>query len=255
MRRLAYVAGTILTAATPALAEEPGAFALADPFAVSDAETRYQAAPVQADDLFSRSDLSEGAALTTRRLETRRGAVSDQLSVTTRADYARSPAEAAYADPSYDVRFRRSWTGQLGRNTEGVSATLTPHLGVGYDRRGGSTEAGATLRIGRDLVPDGQDRFGDRSRWYVYAAGSGRAVGYNFARDRDGGYARSGMSHDAGAFLGDASLGVAMRKGPIQGSVGVVYREIENKDFNAGGGVDNDVSEGLIAFQLSIRPD
>ena len=120
------------------------------------------------------------------------------------------------------------------------------------------TEAGATLRIGRDLdrlVPEGEDAFGQRARWYVYAAGSGRAVGYNWARNRDGGYARSGVSHDSGAFLGDASLGVALRRGAVQSSIGLVYREIEAEGLRAGPGVDTDVSEGLIAFQLSIKPE
>ena len=56
-------------------------------------------------------------------------------------------------------------------------------------------------------------------------------------------------------FLGDASVGVAMRKGAIQGSLGLVYREIETEGLRAGNGVDTDVSEGVIAFQLSIKPE
>ena len=100
----------------------------------------------------------------------------------------------------------------------------------------------------------GADRFGDRARWYLYAAGSGRAVGYNFARTRDGDYARSGVSQDKGAFLGDASVGVAYRRGAMQGSFGVVYREIKAEGLRGGEGFDREVSEGLVAFQLSIRP-
>jgi choline dehydrogenase-like flavoprotein len=111
----------------------------------------------------------------------------------------------------------------------GLDVTLSPHLGVGLGSRGGSTEAGATLRIGPDLdqmVPDGGEMFGQRPRWYLYAAGSGRAVGYNWARNRDGEFARSGVSHDSGVFMGDASLGVAMRRGPVQSSIGLIYREL-----------------------------
>ncbi len=104
------------------------------------------------------------------------------------------------------------------------------------------------------LVPDGTAAFGERTRWYLDAAGSGTAVGYNFARNRDGDYARSGISRDSGAFLGDASIGVALRKGDMQGSFGVVYREIEAEGMT-GHGIDNDVTEGLVAFQLSIKPD
>ncbi|RZJ06172.1 MAG: DUF2219 family protein [Brevundimonas sp.] len=165
---------------------------------------------------------------------------------------------AALETEHYDVTYTRGWTGALGQTENGLDVTLTPHVGVGVGSRGGVTEAGATLKIGPDLdnlVPDGGERFGNRARWYLYAAGSGRAVGYNFARTRDGDFARSGMSHDAGNFLGDASIGVAMRRGAVQSSVGLVYREIETEGFNAGAGVDTDVSEGLIAFQLSIKPE
>ncbi|WP_305610405.1 lipid A-modifier LpxR family protein [Brevundimonas sp.] len=165
---------------------------------------------------------------------------------------------AAWEAEHYDLTYTRGWTGTLGQTASGLDVTLTPHIGVGVGSRGGATEAGATLRIGRDLdrlVPDGGETFGERPRWYLYAAGSGRAVGYNFARTRDGDFARSGVSHDAGSFLGDASLGVAMRRGAVQGSVALVYREIEVEELRGGNGIDTDVSEGLIAFQLSIKPE
>ena len=80
-------------------------------------------------------------------------------------------------------------------------------------------------------------------------------MGYNFARTRDGDYARSGYTQDKGSFLGDASIGVAYRKGDMQTSFGVVYREIDaGKGLRGMNGLDTDVSEGLLAFQLSIRP-
>lgn len=195
------------------------------------------------------------------------GGFNDRLRLRTegnvrRADGAPVPPSpldrAGWDTEHYDVSYVRGWTETLGRTGSGLDVTLTPHVGVGVGSRGNSTEAGATLRIGRNLdrlVPDGTEAFGERPRWYVYAAGSGRAVGYNFARTRDGDYARSGVSHDSGNFLGDASIGVAMRKGAVQSSVGLIYREIEAKGLRAGHGVDTDVSEGVIAFQLSIKPE
>jgi len=169
------------------------------------------------------------------------------------------PLDAAALEAEhYDLTWTRGWTETLGQTENGLDVTLTPHLGVGVGSRGQVTEAGATLRIGRDLdrlVPEGEEAFGGRPRWYVYAAGSGRAVGYNWARDRDGDYTRSGVSHDSGAFLGDASIGVALRRGPVHSSIGLVYREIEPEGLRRGEGVDTDVSEGLIAFQLSIKPE
>lgn len=195
------------------------------------------------------------------------GAYNDRLRLRTEGRIRREdgaplppgPLDAAALDAEhYDVSYTRGWTETLGRTQSGLDVTLTPHIGVGVGSRGSSTEAGATLRIGPDLdrmVPDGSEAFGERQRWYIYAAGSGRAVGYNFARTRDGDYARSGVSHDSGNFMGDASIGVAMRRGAIQSSIGLVYREIETEGLRAGHGVDTDVSEGLIAFQLSIKPE
>ncbi|MFN7237796.1 MAG: DUF2219 domain-containing protein, partial [Brevundimonas sp.] len=104
------------------------------------------------------------------------------------------------------------------------------------------------------MVQNGRAAFGERARWYLFAAGSGRAVGYNWARTRDGDFASSGVSHDSGAFLGDASVGLAWRRGAMQSSVGLVYREIDAREL-LGDGFDRDVSEGLVAFQLSIKPE
>ena len=165
---------------------------------------------------------------------------------------------AAYDAEHYDLTFTRGWTGTLARMASGLDITLSPHLGVGVGSRGSTTEAGATLRIGPDLdqlMPAGEATFGQRPRWYLYAAGSGRAVGYNWARTRDGEFAGSGVSHDAGVFIGDASLGLAMRRGPVQSSFGLIYRELGPEGVRIGEGVDSDVSEGVIAFQLSIKPE
>ena len=169
------------------------------------------------------------------------------------------PMDAATLDAeAFDLTYTRGWPTAIARTDSGLEVSLTPHAGVGIGSRGGSAEAGATLKIGNDLdrmVPDGAEAFGDRPRWYVYAAGSGRAVGYNFARDRDGSFARSGVSHDSGAFIGDASLGVAMRQGPVHGAVGLIYREVSVEGLRTGHGIDNDVDEGMVAFQLSIKPE
>jgi hypothetical protein len=167
-------------------------------------------------------------------------------------------AALALDDQAYDLTYSRGWPTAIARTASGLEVSLTPHAGIGIGSSGGSAEAGATLRIGSGLerlVPDGQDAFGDRPRWYVYAAGSGRAVGYNFARNRDGDFARSGYSHDSGAFIGDASVGLAMRRGALQGSIGLVYREVEVKGLRVGEGIDDDVDEGMFAFQLSIKPE
>jgi len=165
---------------------------------------------------------------------------------------------AAFEADGYDVTYTRGWPVARGYTASGLEVSLTPHAGIGVGDRGGRAEAGATLTIGSDLdnmVPEGTAAFGERARWYLYAAGSGTAVGYNFARNRDGDFARSGVSRDAGAFLGDASVGVALRRGDMQGSFGIVYRELEAEGLRGGEGFDRDVTEGLVAFQLSIKPE
>ncbi|MFC7378030.1 lipid A-modifier LpxR family protein [Brevundimonas sp. GCM10030266] len=290
MRVTAIVAGVLAcgACAASAVAGElaSGQVAIADPWAVS------RERPTTVSDLLTRIDRDarfaeandrgfeeiadrdgftpneRGAwAVSNRDVWFDGGAYNDRLRLRTEGRIRRedgAPVPVGPMDPAavetehYDVTYTRGWTGTLGRTQSGLDVTLTPHVGVGVGSRGGSTEAGATLRIGRDLermVPEGQEAFGERQRWYLYAAGSGRAVGYNFARTRDGDYARSGVTHDSGNFMGDASIGVAMRRGAMQSSIGLVYREVSIEGFNAGPGIDTDVSEGLIAFQLSIKPE
>lgn len=206
-------------------------------------------------------------ATTTREIWREEDGYTDRLRLRTRGTLGRAdgapipltPLDQATVDTDgYDLSYTRGWPAARGYTASGLEVTLTPHAGISVGDRGGTAEAGATLRIGSDiddLLPDGAQTFGQRARWYLYAAGSGTAVGYNFARNRDGDYTRSGVSRDSGSFLGDASIGVALRKGDMQGSFGVVYREIEAEGLRSGRGLDNDVTEGLVAFQLSIKPE
>jgi hypothetical protein len=206
------------------------------------------------------------AATTTRDIWREADGHTDRLRLRTRGELRRADGapvpltpmdEAVYDPDGYDLRYTRGWQVARGYTRSGLEVTLTPHAGFGVGDRGSTAEAGATLRIGSRadrILPEGSAAFGERARWYIYAAGSGTAVGYNFARTRDGEFARSGYSRDSGSFLGDASIGVALRKGDIQGSFGLVYREIEAEGMT-GHGIDNDVSEGLVAFQLSIKPE
>ncbi|MBU1345922.1 MAG: lipid A deacylase LpxR family protein [Alphaproteobacteria bacterium] len=207
------------------------------------------------------------AATTTHDVWREGDGYSDRLRLRTRGLVRRAdgaPVPVSPNDPvmfdvdGYDLSYTRGWPVARGYTASGLEVTLTPHAGFGVGDRGGTAEAGATLRIGSGadrLVPEGSSAFGEKARWYLYAAGSGTAVGYNFARNRDGDYARSGVSRDSGSFLGDASIGVALRRGDMQGSFGLVYREIEAEGLRGGEGFDRDVAEGLVAFQLSIKPE
>ena len=164
---------------------------------------------------------------------------------------------APWEDAQLDVAYQRQWTAAYGRTPSGLEVSLTPHTGVSYSREGTSAEAGATLRIGQNLkhlAQNGDEVFGNRPRWYLFAAGSKRAVGYNLARGRDGELSRAGLTHDRGGSFGDATIGVAYRRGPIESSIGLVYRENETKGLRSFDGIKTDVDEGILAFQLSIRP-
>ncbi|WP_240811715.1 lipid A-modifier LpxR family protein [Brevundimonas sp. M20] len=293
MRGTAILAGVLVFGSCAASAvageERSGQVAMPDPWTVTrerpatvsdlltrmDRDARFAEAVDFEDtpnaDAYDPQDRANSWAVSNRDVWFEGGAYNDRLRLRTegrirRIDGAPLPPGpldvAAFDAEHYEVSYTRGWTENLGRTPSGLSVTLTPHIGVGVGSRGGSTEAGATLRIGRDigddleaLVPEGQEAFGERQRWYLYIAGSGRAVGYNFARTRDGDYARSGVSHDAGDFMGDASIGVAIRRGPVQGSIGLVYREIESRGLRLDQDIDAKVDEGMIAFQISIKPE
>jgi hypothetical protein len=163
------------------------------------------------------------------------------------------PADAQ----SFDLNYTRGWPAAVAVDSGRYRLDLTPHAGVGLTSEGGSAEAGATLRFGEKLdgedalsrfgVDEGHERFGGQPRWYVFAAASSRAVGYNFLTD---GMKRSGMSTDAGSFIGDQQAGVAWRKGDLQASFGWTRRKIKAPWVHGAGSAD----QSMVGFQVSIKP-
>lgn len=131
-----------------------------------------------------------------------------------------------------------------------------PHLGFGAAGAGAtltvtkSREAAAVERLKAMGVDDGAE-FGDRGRWYLFAAASGRAVGLNMLHGEHG-WDRAGWSTDATTSLvGDAQVGVGWRKGEMQTSFGVVHREVKGNHMVFGQITRDDT---LAAFTFSIRP-
>ena len=161
--------------------------------------------------------------------------------------------QRARFERDYDVSYVRGWTMVSGE--PGSQVEFTPHAGVGVGSDGGSAEVGATIRVGDLEVRDGRSYDDDEGRWYLFAAGTRRAVGLNFGRGVDGGWNRQGISHDSGAFIGDAQVGVAWRRGDTQTSFGYVHREVTAEGVHGGTGIDRDATEGFVAVQFSIRPD
>ncbi|WP_374575431.1 hypothetical protein [Phenylobacterium sp.] len=170
---------------------------------------------------------------------------------------------AVYETDAYEVALRRDWS--FARFDAGAyDVDITPHAGLGWSNQDGATaEAGATLSLTqradhgvRDAlnglgVRDGAD-FGERGRWYMFAAASGRAVGLNMMRE-PGRWNDAGWSTDsASALVGDAHVGVGWRKGPLQTSLGYIHREVKGQNMIWGQRTKDD---SLVAFSLTIKPD
>jgi hypothetical protein len=169
-------------------------------------------------------------------------------------------SRAQFESRAYEVSLIRAWPAAVRLDTNAFNIDVSPHAGLGVSNFGTSAEAGATLRVSRDRqaaeklkamgVGDGAS-FGDKGRWYLFAAASGRAVGMNMLHG-DNGWNRAGWTTDAtSSLVGDAQLGVGFRKGPMQTSFGYIHREVKGQHMIFGQETKQD---SLLAFSLSIRP-
>jgi hypothetical protein len=202
------------------------------------------------------SDAAHGGAVDSLRVSVA-GALATPGALALRPDLAEFDARA------YDVTLIRSWPGAVSFGGKKFAVDVSPHAGLGVGNRGGSAEAGAEVRLApktreeraveqlKDMgVGDGAV-FGDRGRWYLFAAASGRAVGLNMLRN-DTGWDRAGWTTDATSELvGDAHVGVGWRKGSVQTSFGVVHREVRGENMIFGQKTQDDT---VAAFSFSIRP-
>ena len=170
------------------------------------------------------------------------------------------PDENGFEDRAVDVAVTRGWPAAVSVGAGKYALDVTPHAGLGFGGAGGSAEAGATLRFGKKMgnqvvdslgVQDGR-QFGQRGRWYLFAAASGQAVGLNMLHGSEGDWSGAGVSSDTSSKLvGDGQAGVAWRKGPMQASFGYVHRTIKAKDQIMGMSSQKDE---MIAFSFSLRP-
>jgi Uncharacterized protein conserved in bacteria (DUF2219) len=173
----------------------------------------------------------------------------------------RDLAAERFQPDAFDVTLTRGWPQAVQFDAGQFNIDVSPHAGLGYGNTGGSAEAGAVVRVGQGLedkmadkltggVMDGK-AFGNRDRWYLFAAASGRAVGLNML-SQDGGWNRAGWSQDqTSSLVGDAQLGVGFRRGAMQTSFGYVHRTIKSKEAIMGMDSKDD---SVIAFSFSLRP-
>jgi hypothetical protein len=167
----------------------------------------------------------------------------------------------AYETRDVDVTVTRGWPSAVKLGTGKYALDVTPHAGVGFGGSGGSAEAGATVRLGKNMkgrvtdalgVREGDEAFGQRGRWYIFAAASGRAVGLNMLRGQNGDWSRAGLSQDVTSrLIGDSQAGVAWRKGPMQASLGYIHREIKAKEGIMGLATQKD---DVVALSFSLKP-
>lgn len=169
------------------------------------------------------------------------------------------PGQAVAVDTAaYEVSYTRGWPNLLALDAGRFDLDVTPHAGVGISNAGGEAEAGAMVRLRRKAegwatnlgVRDGA-RFGDQSRWYLFAAASGRAVGLNLQRT-NGDWSNRGLSTDASsALINDIQAGIGWRKGSVQASLAWMRRKV--KAANTLMGWDHR-DDSMVAVTVSIKP-
>lgn len=165
----------------------------------------------------------------------------------------RGPMDARYR---VAVTVERQWPTRLaaGRRFE---LDITPHAGLGLSGAGRMAEAGATLQVSKRLktqmgealnVGSGEDRYGDRGRWYLFGALKGRALGLNLTTSAQG--LRGGdLTADRGGFMGLMQTGFGWRKGRLQTSIGYTYTNIKGLQLGRQLG-----HEERLGVSFSLRP-
>jgi hypothetical protein len=166
-----------------------------------------------------------------------------------------------YDARDYEVRLTRDWPAAVRYAGERYDLDVTPHAGFGVSNLGNSAEAGATVTLGRrgDAIASRLDSlgvrdgevFGGTGRWYLFAAASGRAMGFNMLKDGANGLNRSWSQDSSSALVGDAQVGVGWRKGAMQTSFGYIHREVKGDHMIWGQDTKGD---SMVAFSLSIKP-
>jgi len=166
-------------------------------------------------------------------------------------------ARSANDPHAENVAVIRMWPKALTFDQGDVSFDVSPHAGL--SRSGGSAEAGATIEVSRSEtaadrlkamgVKDGAT-FGDKGRWYLFAAASGRAVGLNMLHGENG-WDRSVSTDPSSKLVGDTQVGIGWRKGAMQSSFGYVHRKVKGEHLMYGIDPHDD---DMVAFSLSLKP-
>lgn len=167
---------------------------------------------------------------------------------------AQPGAPVASEQAAYELTYTRNWPRKVAAGD--FDLAVTPHAGIGVSNAGGEAEAGASVQLSRPswaerFTPGDGARFGDRGRWYLFGAASGRAVGLNMLHDKDG-WSRGGLSLDsASALISDVQAGIGWRKGSIQASLAWMKRKVKAAETLVGLDTRDDTT---VAVTVSVKP-
>jgi len=187
--------------------------------------------------------------------------VIEAQSARTPAGYASLIDPARTGDRQVDVEYERAWPGMWNGAAGRYLVDVTPKAGVGYGAAGGSIGGGAMVRVmspradarvvdrlAKWGVVEGE-RFGGAGRWYLFAAASGRAVGFSMAPGM-----QNAWTTDPAALVSDAQVGVGWRKGDTQTSIGYMVRRVRVNDRFAHQFADVPGSDQVVGLSFSYKP-
>ncbi len=161
-----------------------------------------------------------------------------------------------HTEPGVILTYQRSWRGFISRTASGYGFDVTPHAGGALGNVFTYANAGATLRLGKNLLLDygppriqpsisGSGYFVPYNgvSWYLFAGVEGRAVARNIFLD--GNTFRDSRSVDRNIFVGDLQVGAAITVENIRLSYTHVLRTPE---FDT-----QDEGDDFGALSLSVR--
>lgn len=147
-----------------------------------------------------------------------------------------------------DTIIAHDWPSAVRLKTGAFGFDVSPHAGLGLSESGGSQNAGALLRFGRGVGDAGQAA---RTKWFLFASTDQQSLGTGFTFNQDA-WKRANLGRDPGATIADTRAGLAWRDGPIEASVGYLFREIRPRDLDM---LDaQSTRESLVSFRLSFHP-
>jgi hypothetical protein len=168
------------------------------------------------------------------------------------------PIEVAEAS----ARAMRQWAGPRLAQARDFAVRYQPGLDLRtIQTQEGHTQTKITFALGANPLAaaaeslehrvgyqsDSRATYGNKGRWYMYAATENNAFGFNMMQGMHGQVRRAGFTNERVAAIGDRQTGLAWRKGSMQASLGYVERELST--FGAS------IEQRFVALTVSFKAD